>query len=105
MEHWRTDDSTGAWLSVDLGDTFLISRVVVSWGWDWKFGPNAESWIQISDDERTWQTVATTTTIRSTNNSPQTLTFPQVKARYVRFYAARWNGGWGYLTSLEVYQN
>jgi hypothetical protein len=103
--NWRTDDSTGAWLSVDLGDTFLISRVVVSWGWDWKFGPNAESWIQISDDEKTWQTVATTTTIRSTNNSPQTLTFPQVKARYVRFYAARWNGGWGYLTSLEVYQN
>jgi hypothetical protein len=101
--NWRTNASTGAWLSVDLGNTFPISRVVVSWGWDWKFGPNAESWIQISDDEKSWQSVATTTVIRSTSNVPQTLRFPQVKARYVRFYAARWNGGWGYLTRLEVY--
>ncbi|MCJ8279134.1 MAG: discoidin domain-containing protein, partial [Rivularia sp. ALOHA_DT_140] len=35
---WQTSESTGAWIYVDLGKTFEISRVILHWGWDNKYG-------------------------------------------------------------------
>lgn len=90
---------------VDLGNTFQISRIILRWGWDTRFGTSAESWIEVSDDAQNWRKVATSVLIRTTNRQIQTLKFPTVKTRYVRFYGARWNDGWAELRTLEVYQN
>jgi WD40 repeat protein len=102
---WGSSESTGAWMYVDLGNTFEISRVVVRWGWDNKYGASAQSWIEVSDDAQNWRKVATSVMIPTAVGKSQTLKFPSTKARYVRFYAARWNGGWGYLRTMQVYQN
>ncbi|MGF1672897.1 MAG: discoidin domain-containing protein [Rivularia sp. (in: cyanobacteria)] len=102
---WGTSESTGAWMYVDLGNTFEISRVIAHWGWDSKYGASAQSWIEVSNDAQNWRKVAGSTMIPTAVGKPQTLKFPSVKARYVRFYAARWNGAWGYLKTMQVYQD
>ena len=37
------------------------------------------------------------------NRTPQDVSFPSVSARYVRFRATQWNGGWGDLHELQLY--
>ena len=102
---WGTSESTGAWIYIDLGKTFEISRVTLSWEWDQRYGTSAESWIEVSNDARNWRKVATSVIIGATEDKLHSLKFSSTKARYVRFYAARWNGGWGTLRTIQVYQD
>lgn len=104
---WQTNSSSGAWLMVDLGDSYTLGSVKVSWAWDsGYYGTQAISKIQVSTNGLNWQDVAQSVHT-PTNNSRQkeTLAFNPVTARFVRFYAAQWNGGWGDVPSLEVYRS
>ena len=102
---WGTSESTGAWIYIDLGKTFEISRVTLSWGWDTRYVKSAESWIEVSNDAQNWRKVADSVITRATIYNSHSLKFPSTQARYVRFYAARWNGGWGTLRTIQVYQD
>ncbi|MBI2019332.1 discoidin domain-containing protein [Candidatus Daviesbacteria bacterium] len=105
---WRTNRSTGAWLTVDLANNtnnvLNIGRVKLIWLWDDRFGSQATSKIEVSTDGKNWTDVATTTLTKATNEREmQTLDFPSVSARYVRFYGEQWNGGWADMQTFEVY--
>jgi len=102
--YWESNGSTGAWLYVDLGNCFTIDQVIAKWGWDTRFGSFAQSSIDVSSDANSWTSVATTVVTPDTNGKEQILRFPATTARYVRLFATQWNGGWGFIASLEVYQ-
>ncbi|WP_224367943.1 discoidin domain-containing protein [Hyalangium versicolor] len=102
---WQTDLSTGAWLQVDLGAARSISRARVIWGWDTNYGDSSDSLLEGSLDGTSWVPMKTVTHTDADNRTPQDVTFPAVSARYVRFRATRWNGGWGHLNEIQLYEN
>jgi hypothetical protein len=108
---WHSNTSTGAWLRVDLQQVRPIRYVVLTWGWDPNAGASAESVIEGSLDGTTWTKLATTTrnsvgcnssTGGSSCYTPEILSFAPTSARYVRFRATRWNGGWGHVSQFSV---
>ena len=71
------NDSSSAWLSVDLQKPQIISRVSIDWGKGWA----SEYLIQVSNDGFAWQTVATVEGAGITNEE---ITFVPVEARFVK---------------------
>ncbi|MFR9722281.1 family 16 glycosylhydrolase [Streptomyces sp. MS19] len=97
---WATDAETGwvdpGWISVDLGATADISRVVLQW--DPAYARSYQ--IQVSDDNATW------TTIHETANGTGFKEDIAVSGtgRYVRMYGTQRSGPYGYsLWEFQVY--
>jgi hypothetical protein len=93
---WSSDFSDPQWISVDLGQSFILNSVRLAW--ETAYGADFE--IQISDNGTSW------TTVRSvTNNTGGTNDLPvSGTGRYVRVYGTRRGTVWGYsLWSFEVY--
>jgi len=98
--YWRSGVvSTGApigWLSVDLGATMTVGKVVVNW----KENYFAETLsIQVSSNNSTW------TAIHGATGSPgvQTFNFAPTSARYVRLYFTKNNKSNYRINEFEVY--
>ncbi len=100
---WRSDMSRGAWLQVDLGQNHDLTGLVVDWAWDTRFGPSAQSTVLTSLDGAQWTYLHKVTNTPETNNIPRRVWFPQRVARYVRFEATEWHGGWAHVRALELY--
>lgn len=94
---WRSAESTGAWLYVDLGQPSTFQHIVTTLYVDKNFSQAPRTTYMISNDLKTWERV-----IEETNpdnaikrGHPRTLTLShEVTARYVGVYAAGWDGGW-----------
>ncbi|SNT53302.1 Fibronectin type III domain-containing protein [Streptosporangium subroseum] len=95
---WSTDHSNdpNAWIYVDLGDEYDVSRAVLSWE-----AAYAKSYkIQVSDDAEKWSDVYTTTT---GGGGVETVPIRKT-ARYVRMQGVLPNTPYGYsLYEFEVY--
>jgi len=97
---WATSSTTGwvdpGWISVDLGATATISKVVLQW--DPAYATAYK--IQTSDDNTTWRDIYSTTTGKGFK---ETLTVSGT-GRYVRMYGTARSSAYGYsLWEFQVY--
>ncbi|MFJ8966200.1 discoidin domain-containing protein [Lentzea sp. NPDC102401] len=97
---WATSATNGwvdpGWISVDLGATATISKVVLQW--DPAFATAYR--IEVSDNNSTWREIYSTTTSRGFK---ETLTVSGT-GRYVRMYGTARSNGYGYsLWEFQVY--
>lgn len=97
---WATSATNGwvdpGWISVDLGATATISKVVLQW--DPAFATAYR--IEVSDNNSSWREIYSTTTGRGFK---ETLTVSGT-GRYVRMYGTARSNGYGYsLWEFQVY--
>ncbi len=100
---WRSSQSDGAWLQVDLGRNHLLDAMVLNWAWDTRSGESAQSTVMTSVDGSHWSYLHSVINTPKDNNIPRRVWFPQRVARYVRFIGTAWHGGWAHVRSLEIY--
>jgi hypothetical protein len=101
---WRSDQSTGAWLQVDLGSNHLLDALVVDWAPDMDAtGPVAQSTVMTSLDGLQWSYLYTLGHVPEYSGVPRQVWFPQRVARYVRFTGTKWHEGGALVRSLEFY--
>ncbi len=75
--YWASAHSDSQWLSVDLGGLHEISKVDLSWNWEYAKAYD----IKVSDDAKSWKTVYSES---KGNGRDDTAVFSPVKARYVK---------------------
>ncbi|WP_198664736.1 discoidin domain-containing protein [Lewinella sp. IMCC34191] len=95
---WESvQQSDPEWLYVDLGATYQIDRVLLTW--EGAYGK--DYLIQLSDDAVNWVTVRSVTGNSQLINN---LTGLDTEGRYVRMYGTARGTSWGYsLYAFEVY--
>ncbi|GHJ43029.1 hypothetical protein Cs7R123_03710 [Catellatospora sp. TT07R-123] len=95
---WSSDHSgdNSAWIYIDLGGSFNVSRTVLKWEAAYARGYK----LQVSDNATQWQDVYSTTT---GTGGTETVAVNRT-ARYVRMQGVTPNTQWGYsLYEFEVY--
>ncbi|MCD1259250.1 discoidin domain-containing protein [Paenibacillus athensensis] len=94
---WESASSDPQWISVDLGSTQSVNKVVLNW--EGAYGKSYK--IEVSTDGSNWSQVYSTTTGAG---GVETLTFTAANARYVRLTGTVRGTQYGYsLWELEVY--
>jgi endo-1,4-beta-D-glucanase Y/chitodextrinase len=94
---WASPFSDPQWLQVDLGASYAINRVVLSWETAYGSGYS----IQVSSNGTNWTSIYSTTT---GNGATDDLTGLSGTGRYVRLYGTARATAWGYsLWEFEVY--
>ena len=94
---WSSNFADDAWMTVDLGQTYQIGKVVL----DWEGAYGKEYDILTSVDGNTWNTVYS---MRDGMGGEETLTFDICEARYVKMQGIKRALPYGYsLWEMEVY--
>ena len=94
---WSSNFADDAWISVDLGKTYAIDKVVLNW--EAAYGKAYK--IQTSTDGNNWTTVKDLT---NQDGGEDTITFNAVNARYVRMQGVTRALPYGYsIYEFEVY--
>lgn len=94
---WESNYSDPQWLYVDLGNTYTVDRVRITW--ETALGKDYQ--VQVSDNATDWNTVRTIT-----NNAALVNDYGGLSAsgRYVRIYGTARGTMWGYsIYNLEVF--
>ncbi len=97
---WSSTYSDPQWIYVDLGQTYAINRVKLTW--EAAYGKTYQ--IQVSGDASNWTTVYS---VSNGDGGVDDWSFTATDGRYVRMYGTeRFNTSWGYsLWEFEVYGN
>lgn len=94
---WSSNFADDAWITVDLGTTYSVNKVVLNWEGAYGFAYN----IQTSTDGNNWTTVKALT---GQDGGIDEITFDAVSARYVRMQGVTRALPYGYsLWEMEVY--
>jgi hypothetical protein len=95
---WESAFSDAQWISVDLGQAYAISRVLLNWE-----NASAKAYtVEVSSDGDNWTTVYATT---NGDGGIDNLLFAPVEARYVKIAGTQRNTQYGYsLFELGVYE-
>ena len=94
---WSSNFADDAWIYVDLGKTYSINKVVLTW--EGAYGKAYK--IQTSTDGKTWKTVKNVT---NGKGGEETVAFNSTDARYVRMQGVERALPYGYsLWEMEVY--
>jgi hypothetical protein len=94
---WSSAFRDPQWISVDLGSTYTISKIKLTW--EVAYGRAYR--LEVSPDNSTWTTVYGTTT---GDGGIDDITGLSASGRYVRMYGTARGTRWGYsLWELEVY--
>ncbi len=94
---WSSNFADDAWMYVDLGSTYSVNKVVLTW--EGAYGKDYD--IQTSTDGSNWTTV---NSIRGEDGGEDVITFNAVNARYVRMQGVTRALPYGYsLWEMEVY--
>ena len=94
---WSSNFADDAWITLDLGKTYKISKVVFNW--EGAYGKAYK--IQTSMDGKTWTTVNNVT---NGKGGEETVPFTQTEARYVRMQGVERALPYGYsLWEMTVY--
>lgn len=94
---WSSNFADDAWITVDLGNTYSVNKVVLNW--EAAYGESYR--IQTSTDGNNWTTVKDLT---GQDGGIDTITFNAVNARYVRMQGVKRALPYGYsLWEMEVY--
>ena len=93
---WSSNFADDAWIAVDLGKTYAVSKVVLNWE-----GAYGESYkIQTSTDGKNWTTAKDVT---GKSGGIDTITFNTVNARYVKMQGVKRGLPYGYsLWEMQV---
>jgi type 1 glutamine amidotransferase len=93
---WSSKYEDATWISLDLGQTYAIDRVKLVWE-----GAHAAQYeLQVSDDGRTWRSVAT----RRGKGGTEETRFTASEGRFVRMLGTRRATNYGYsLHEFEVF--
>ena len=93
---WSSNFADDAWLTVDLGKTYSINKVIINWE-----GAYGESYdIMTSTDGNNWTTVKTLTGM---SGGVDTITFNAVNARYVKMQGVKRGLPYGYsIWEMEI---
>ncbi len=101
--------SAPEWLLVDLGQSQMVSRLIVAWqlAWNWngaawQFDGIPESYsVELSDDNATWKLVRSAEQYHAPTD---TIRFPAINARWIRVYVPQSHPPSGYpLPVIEAY--
>ncbi len=96
---WKSNISNNQWISLDLGDSVPINLIILKWS-D-AFGKAYQ--IQISGDNKNWQTIFTETAGDGKNDFIPTA---KISARYVRMLGTAMGTVNGYaLNEFEIYSS
>ena len=96
---WSSDFADDAWMAVDLGKTYTVSKVIVNW--EGAYGKAYK--IQTSIDGNNWTTVKNVT---DGKGGVETITFTATEARYVKMQGVTRALPYGYsIWEMEVYGN
>ena len=94
---WSSNFADDAWIYVDLGKTYSVNKVVLTW--EGAYGKAYK--IQTSTDGKTWKTVKNVT---NGKGGEETVAFNSTDARYVRMQGVERALPYGYsLWEMEVY--
>ncbi len=94
---WSSNFDDDAWMYVDLGKQVDINKVVLTW--ENAYGKAYD--IQVSNDAKTWTTVAE---MRDQDGGEDVVEFKTVNARYVKFQGVKRAMGYGYsMWEFEVF--
>jgi glucose/arabinose dehydrogenase len=94
---WSSAFVDPSWIAVDLGDTYTINRVKITW--ETAYGRNYQ--IQLSSNGTTWTTLKPVTNNTALVNDHTALSGT---GRYIRIYGTTRATQWGYsIFELEVY--
>ena len=94
---WSSNFDDDAWMYVDLGRQIDINKVVITW--ENAYGKAYD--IQVSNDAKTWTTVAE---MRDQDGGEDVALFKTVNARYVKFQGVKRAMGYGYsMWEFEVF--
>ncbi|WP_448901738.1 galactose-binding domain-containing protein [Eubacterium sp.] len=94
---WSSNFADNAWITVDLGASYKINKVVLNW--EAAYGESYK--IQTSTDGNNWTTVKDLT---NQNGGEDTISFNETNARYVRMQGVKRALPYGYsLYEFEVY--
>lgn len=94
---WSSDFVDDAWMTVDLGKTYTISKVVLNW--EGAYGKAYK--IQTSTDGKNWATVKNVT---DGKGGVETITFTATDTRYVKMQGVTRALPYGYsIWEMEVY--
>jgi hypothetical protein len=94
---WSSAFADPQWIRVDLGQTYAITRVKLTW--EAAYGSSYQ--VQTSPDGNTWTTIRTVT---GGDGGTDDLTGLTGSGRYVRIYGTARATAWGYsLWEVEVY--
>jgi hypothetical protein len=92
---WSSEFQDPQYITVDLGDTTDITRVIL----EWDYASAIEYEIQVSNDNEIWTTLAHVTN----GNGGMDVISISASARYVRMYGTRRNTEYGYsLFEFEI---
>ncbi|MGA2501400.1 MAG: discoidin domain-containing protein, partial [Tepidisphaeraceae bacterium] len=87
-----------AWLAVDLGKTFKISRVRI----DWETAYSKAFAVQVSQDGKDWKDVFTE---ENGKGGVSEIKFTPVEARHVRIFCTKRGTQWGHaIRELGVFE-
>ncbi|SDX48978.1 discoidin domain-containing protein [Paenibacillus sp. CF384] len=96
---WESESSDSQSIMVDLGAEDIISRVLLNW----ENAAGKSYTVEVSTDNKVWQTVYTTTIGKPGIND---IGFSPISARYVKVNGTERTTNYGYsLWELEVYGN
>ncbi len=101
---WKTARAKGKnklpseWITVDLGSSFTIGRVVLEWNTNFA----TEYSIRVSEDNNNWVNIFTE---NGGDGGNDTITFTGISARYVKMESTAWSSGSlrNWLDEFEVY--
>lgn len=94
---WSSDFADDAWMAIDLGKTYTVSKVVLNW--EGAYGKAYK--IQTSVDGNNWTTVKNVT---DGKGGVETITFTATDARYVKMQGVTRALPYGYsIWEMEVY--
>lgn len=94
---WSSNYSDPQWIYVDLGSSYAINRVRITW----EAAYATAYQVQVSSDASSWTSIRSVTGNNTTVND---LTGLSGTGRYVRIYGTARNTQWGYsIFELEVY--
>ncbi len=94
---WSSNFADDAWITVDLGNTYAVNKVVLTW--EGAYGKAYK--IQTSTNGSDWTTVKSLT---GQDGGEDTVTFDATNARYVRMQGVERGLPYGYsLWEMEVY--
>lgn len=90
---WASEVRETAWFQVDLGSPQAFDTIRI----DWEYARADEYRLSVSDDKQQWRplTVGSNGVIKAADGK-NTLTFPPVTARYIKFEGMKRATGYGY---------
>lgn len=96
---WSSTYSDPQWYSIDLGQSYSISKVIISW----EVASAKDYKIEVSDNGTTWTAIATKTNMPAGARTDE-LSNLNGSGRYIRMYGTARNTNYGYsIYEFEVY--